>query len=147
MSTKKSRSEVRISEMGFSLLELIVVLVILGLLAGVIGYRVSRVGSKGKAQVAKIQIAELAPPLEAFRLEVGRYPTTEEGLRSLFESTGIEGWDGPYLSKKVVPKDPWKQEYRYVSPGEHGDYDLWSYGADGVDGGDGENADVTSWGE
>ncbi len=147
MKTAKSRCRGGSREFGFSLLELIVVLMILGLLAGVIGPRVIGEGSKGKVKIARIQIEELAPAVEAFRLEVGRYPTTSEGLRALVENTGTAGWDGPYLRKKIVPKDPWKREYQYLSPGQHGDYDIWTYGADGVEGGEGEDADVTSWGE
>ncbi len=147
MRTAKSQASDRGCELGFTLLELIVVLVVLGLLASVIGPRVSRVGAEGKKQAARIQIGQLGEALETFRLGLGRYPTTSEGLRALIENTGIEGWDGPYLSKPFVPKDPWKREYQYLSPGQHGDYDIWTYGADGVEGGDGENVDVTSWGE
>jgi general secretion pathway protein G len=134
-------------EQGFSLLELIIVLVLLGLLAGVVAYRVIGVGNKGKVQIATIQIGQLRQAIENFRFEVGRYPTTDEGLRALVENSGVEGWDGPYLEPRVVPKDPWRREYQYVSPGQHGEYDLWSYGGDGVAGGEGENVDITSWGE
>jgi general secretion pathway protein G len=147
MSTTKKHFHKRNAEIGFSLLELIIVLVLLGLLAGVVGYKVTGVGKKGKVQIAKIQIAELRHAIETFRFEIGRYPTTSEGLRALAENTGVEGWDGPYLDGTFVPKDPWRREYQYLSPGQHGDYDLWSYGADGVAGGDGENVDVSSWGE
>jgi len=129
------------------LLELIVVLVILGLLAAVVGPRVIGEGSKGKVKIARIQIEALASAIQAFRLEAGRYPTTSEGLRALVENPGIEGWDGPYLGKPYVPKDPWRREYQYLSPGQHGDYDIWTYGADGVEGGAGEDVDVTSWSE
>jgi len=135
------------TQAGFSLLELIVVLVILGLLASVVGPRVMKWGSEGKHKVATIQISQLCQGIERFRFDVSRYPSTSEGLMALGEGSGIPRWDGPYLDRVIVPKDPWGQEYRYASPGEHGDYDLWSYGADGVEGGDGENADVTSWGE
>ncbi len=147
MKTAKSRTGDRRSEVGFSLLELIIVLVILGLLASVVGPRIVGEGWKAKVKVAKIQIEELGEALEAFRLEIGRYPTTNEGLRPLAENTGIEGWDGPYLRKPFVPKDPWKREYQYLSPGQHGDYDIWSFGADGVPGGEKEDVDVTSWSE
>ncbi len=132
---------------GFSLLELIVVLVILGLLATVVGPRVTKWGAEGRRKVAMIQISQLRQGIEGFRLDVGRYPSTSEGLRALGEGSGIQRWDGPYLERVTVPKDPWKQEYQYRCPGEHGDYDLWSHGGDGVQGGDGENADITSWGE
>jgi len=145
MATAKCRAGS--GEAGFSLLELIVVLVILGLLAAIVGPRVVDQAWKAKVKAARLQIEQLGPAIEAFRLEIGRYPTTDEGLRALVENTGIEGWDGPYLRKTFVPKDPWKREYRYLSPGQHGDYDIWSYGADGVEGGDRENVDVTSWSE
>ena len=83
-------------------------------------------------------------PLDAFRLDVGRYPSTSEGLNALVTNPGVEGWNGPYL-KKGLPNDPWKKPYQYQAPGEHGDYDIVSYGADGAPGGEGESKDVTSW--
>lgn len=147
MKSLSIRHNFRNSGRGFSLLELIVVLVILGLLASVVGPRVTKWTSKGKVEVAKIQVNQFREAIETFRLDIGRYPTTGEGLKGLTENTGMTGWDGPYLSKPFVPKDPWGREYHYLSPGEHADYDLWSCGADGLQGGEGENVDVTSWGE
>ena len=147
MRIAKSQAGDRGCEQGFSLLELIIVLVLLGLLAGVVGYKARIIDRKGKVQIAKIQIAELRHAIEIFRFELGRYPTTNEGLHALVENTGVEGWDGPYLDGTMLPEDPWRREYKYLSPGRHGDYDLWSYGSDGVEGGEGENVDVTSWGE
>lgn len=134
---------------GFTLLELLVVLIILGLLAALVGPRlVGRVG-KAKVEIAKSQIALLESALDQYRLDMGRYPTTEEGLKALVEPpTDEEGqakWQGPYLKKRKVPKDPWGRPYHYRCPGEHGDYDLWTYGADGQPGGQGENADITNW--
>lgn len=137
---------------GFTLLELLVVLVILGLLAGVVGPRVIDQLSKSKTNVAKLDIKGLAQSLEMFKLEVGRYPNTQEGLSALVAApSGVAGWNGPYTQgkSKSVPKDPWGNEYHYVSPGQHNtkDFDLSSLGADNRDGGDGENKDVNNWEE
>lgn len=129
---------------GFTLVELIVVVVILGLLVGIVGPQVwDRLG-QSKVKIAKIQIEQLGPALSLFRFDVGRYPTTAEGLRALVENPGMDNWSGPYL-EKAVPKDPWDREYQYRSPGQHGDYDLWSWGADGVEGGESDSVDVVSW--
>ncbi len=130
-------------ERGFSLIELIVVLVILGLLAAVVAPRVYDKLAKGKEQIAKIQIKELEGALQLFSFDMGRFPTTSEGLEGLARNPGgLDSWRGPYLSKPDVPKDPWGKPYVYRCPGEHGDYDLFSSGPDGVEGG---NDDVTSW--
>jgi len=140
----RNRSERRLQERGFSLIELIVVLVILGLLATVVGPKVMDRLGKGKVEIAKMQVSELSGALDLYRFDVGRYPTSAEGLGALITNPGVENWSGPYL-KKQVPKDPWNREYQYRSPGEHGDFDLYSLGADGAEGGDGENIDVSSW--
>lgn len=133
------------SERGFSLIELIVVLVILGLLAGVVGPKLwNRVG-ESRSKVAKLQVEQFGNAIGLFRFDVGRYPTSAEGLQALVEDQGIQNWSGPYLEKNVLPKDPWGRGYEYRSPGEHSDYDLWSPGADGVEGGEGDNADIVSW--
>lgn len=134
---------------GFTLIELLVVLVILGLLAALIGPRIlGRVGG-AKQKIARSQIAMLEAALDQYRLDMGRYPSTEEGLRALIEPPQDEEqrrkWQGPYLKKAKIPKDPWGHDYQYRYPGEHGEYDLWSYGADGQPGGTGENADITNW--
>lgn len=132
---------------GFSLIELIVVLVILGLLAGVVGPAVVSKLRGARSKIAKTQISELETALEMFHFDVGRYPAASEGLQALRQNPGgLAAWDGPYL-KKDVPKDPWGKDYVYRAPGQHGDYDLYSMGADGVEGGEGDNADVTSWGQ
>jgi general secretion pathway protein G len=134
------------NERGFSLIELIVVLVILGLLAGIVGPRIYDKLKGSKNQIAKIQIQELGQALQLFSFDVGRFPTTSEGLEGLLRNPGnIEAWRGPYLSKTEVPKDPWGKQYVYRCPGQHLDYDLFSYGPDGVEGGEGENADITNW--
>ncbi|MDH3715623.1 MAG: type II secretion system major pseudopilin GspG [Gammaproteobacteria bacterium] len=131
---------------GFTLIELLVVLVILGLLAGLVGPQVLRYLGGAKTDTAALQIDDLGGGLDLFHLEVGRYPTTEEGLIALVsEPAGVRNWNGPYLKKKRVPKDPWGNDYRYRSPGENGAYDLYSLGADAAEGGDGENRDVVSW--
>ena len=131
---------------GFTLIELLVVLVILGLLAGLVGPQVLRYTGSAKSDTAKLQIEELGAGLDLFHLEVGRYPTTQEGLKALVEKpTGISTWHGPYLKKKNIPNDPWGNAYHYRFPGEQGVYDLYSLGADNMDGGEDNNADVVSW--
>ena len=131
---------------GFTLIELLVVLVILGLLGGLVGPRLFSNVDKAKADTTKNQIENLGAALDMYRLEVGRYPSSSEGLAALVDNPGgVERWNGPYLRKKVIPKDGWEQEYVYRSPGEHGGYDLISYGADQSPGGDGYDADIVSW--
>lgn len=131
---------------GFTLVELLVVLVILGLLAGLVGPRVLKYLGGAKSDTAQLQIAEFSSGLDLFHLEVGRYPSNEEGLRALTEApAGTSAWNGPYLKKKDIPPDPWGNEYRYRFPGENCDYDLFSLGRDNTAGGEGEDADVVSW--
>jgi len=130
---------------GFSLIELIVVLVILGLLATVVGPKVMDRLGRGKSEIAKLQIDQLEGALGLLRFDVGRYPTTSEGLAGLIDNPGIENWAGPYLDKRTLPKDPWGREYQYRAPGQYGDFDLYCLGADGVEGGEDDSADVTSW--
>lgn len=130
---------------GFTLLELLVVVAIIGLLAGYVGPKYF--GQLGKAEVkaARAQLDALDKALDQYRLDVGRYPTTEQGLNALMiKPAGIPRWAGPYL-KKEVPPDPWGKPYVYKSPGEHGEYDLSSLGRDGRPGGTGEDADITNW--
>ncbi|WP_347274204.1 type II secretion system major pseudopilin GspG [Candidatus Kuenenia sp.] len=131
---------------GFTLLELLIVMIIIGLLAALIGPKmIGRVG-ESRQTVAKQQIEGFSTALEMFKLDTTRYPTQEQGMEALVVAPhGVENWKGPYLKKKFIPKDPWGNEYVYVYPGENGDYDIISYGADGAEGGDGENADVVSW--
>ena len=129
---------------GFTLMELLVVMVILGLLAALVGPRIWKNVTKSKITTAKTQIELIGQALDQFRLDTGRYPTTQEGLEALRTSPGVDGYDGPYL-RKPVPMDPWKKPYVYLSPGTQGDYDLSTYGLDGSPGGEGENSDVVSW--
>ncbi|MBK1702605.1 type II secretion system major pseudopilin GspG [Thiococcus pfennigii] len=131
---------------GFTLVELLVVLAILGLLAGLVGPQVMKFLGSSKTKTAQLQIADLAATMDLYRLEVGRYPTSDEGLEALVSDPGsVPNWNGPYLKKGKVPEDPWGNDYLYRFPGEHGTFDIWSLGADGREGGDGENADITSW--
>jgi general secretion pathway protein G len=130
---------------GFTLIELLVVMVIVGLLAALVGPRLFPKLGKGKQAAAKAQIELLGQALDQMRLDIGRYPTTQEGLNALVANPGgVENWDGPYL-KKALPNDPWGKPYNYQFPGTHAEYDLFSYGRDGAPGGGGEDKDVTSW--
>jgi general secretion pathway protein G len=137
--------KVRRRECGFTLIEILIVIIIIGLLAALVGPKLFGKVSAAKLKAAKAQIELFGTALDAFRLDVGRYPTTEEGLKALRERpSGVTGWQGPYLPKEI-PADPWSRTYVYKSPGDHGDYDLISYGLDGVEGGEAENQDVVSW--
>ena len=144
-STRGLRA-LRSRQAGFTLIELLIVVIILGVLAGLVGPRLfGRVGQSRQA-AARVQIELLGAALDQFKLDVGRYPTSQEGLQALQQSPGnAPGWEGPYL-KKDVPRDPWGSPYQYRSPGEHGEYDIASLGSDGAPGGEGEATDVTSWG-
>jgi general secretion pathway protein G len=136
---------VRKNERGFTLIELLVVVIIIGLLASLVAPKFFGKLSMSKQKTAKAQIALIGSALDEFRLDNGRYPTTSEGLAALrVKPEGAKNWAGPYLPK-AVPKDPWGNEYVYSSPGEHGDYDLMSYGLDGEPGGEDENRDIVSW--
>lgn len=130
---------------AFTLLELLVVMVIIGLLAGYVGPKYFAQIGKSEVKTARAQIDAIEKALDQYRLDTGRYPTTEQGLSSLFTAPANEPrWSGPYL-KKAVPPDPWGSPYQYRSPGEHGDYDLVSLGKDAQPGGTAEAADIASW--
>ncbi|MBM3505301.1 MAG: type II secretion system protein GspG [Alphaproteobacteria bacterium] len=141
-----SPSKVRRRQRGFTLVELLVVIVILGLLIGIVAPRAIDFLSRAKADVARIQIENLATALEWFRVDNGRYPTTEEGLDVLIKRpVGLTRWRGPYLKGDKVPLDPWTRPYVYEAPGSGGKaYGLLSLGEDGRKGGDGDNADITN---
>ena len=130
---------------GFTLLELLVVLVILGLLAGYVAPKYFAQVGKSEVKTAKAQIDALEKALDQYRIDTSRYPSTEQGLAALNTKPADEArWDGPYL-KKAVPNDPWGKPYQYLAPGEHGEIDLFSYGRDGVPGGTGNDADINNW--
>ena len=133
---------------GFTLIELLVVLMILGLIAGLAGPQVMNYLGESKAKATKLQIEEFGSSLDLFKLDMGRYPDGQEGLQALVQAPAGQGsnrWRGPYLRKKNVPKDPWGNDYQYAAPGRYGHYDIISFGADGREGGDGDNKDIASW--
>ena len=133
------------NQRGFTLLELLVVLVVLGLLAGIVAPKYFAQLGRSEVKVAKAQIEGLGKALDLYRLEVGHYPSTEQGLQALVTAPSDEThWTGPYLQKKL-PLDPWGRAYTYRYPGEHSEYDLLSLGKDGQAGGEGENAEVSNW--
>lgn len=131
--------------LGFTLLELLVVMVIIGLLAGYVGPKYFAQLGKSETKAAKAQVEALAKALDTYRLDMGHYPTTEQGLAALISSpSGEPKWHGPYLAKNV-PSDPWGRSYQYKYPGEHGDYDVWTLGNDGQAGGVDADTDVGNW--
>jgi general secretion pathway protein G len=131
---------------GFTLVEVLVVITIIALIMGLIGPRVLNYLTESKAKAAKIQIESLASALDLYFLDAGRYPNTSEGLSALIQHPGgTNGWNGPYLRGNAVPNDPWGRPYVYRAPGQHGPYDIISYGADGQEGGTGAGADISSW--
>ena len=130
---------------GFSLIEIMVVMIIIGLLASFIGPQLFGKLGKAKQTTAKAQIEMLMTALDAYRLDVGKYPSQQEGLEALVSSPGGSDWVGPYLAKAKVPLDPWKHPYLYRNPGQQGGVDIVSLGNDNKEGGDGEDADVNSW--
>jgi len=133
-------------EAGFTLLELLVVLAILGLLAAIIGPQVLKYLSQGRTQTARVQVQNVVAALELFKLDVGHYPTQAEGLNSLVVAPPSEvGWNGPYLRRESALKDPWGEPYLYKNPGQHGEIDVYTLGSDKAEGGTGEAQDVGNW--
>ncbi len=132
-------------ERGFTLMELLVVIIIIGVLAALVGPKFFGRVDEAKQKATKAQIELFGTALDALRLDTGRYPTTEEGLKALREKpAGMDNWKGPYLPKEI-PLDPWGSAYIYKSPGDHGDFDIISYGKDKAEGGEGDNQDIVNW--
>lgn len=144
-SRAAARAARRGAQAGFTLLELLVVLAILALLAGLVGPRVLEYLGSAKTDTAQIQLKNIEAGLDLFRLDVGRYPTEQEGLDALMEQPpDVARWRGPYLKSKDALVDPWGHPYRYRIPGDKQDFEVYSLGADNAEGGDGENRDVTN---
>ncbi len=143
---RRGMPSARRSERGFTLVEMLVVITIISLIMALVGPRVLNYLTDAKIKTAKIQIASFENALDLYYLDANRYPSTSEGLRALVERPGGTAvWTGPYLKGNTVPNDPWGKPYVYRSPGEHGPYDIMSYGADGQQGGTGADGDITSW--
>jgi general secretion pathway protein G len=131
---------------GFTLIELLVVLAILGLLVALVAPQVMKYLGRARTDAARIQIQNLESALDLFKLDLQRYPTQDEGLTALVaRPAGLQAWNGPYLKDKSVPLDPWGRPYYYKIPGDHGEYDLYTLGADNAPGGTGEDQDITNW--
>jgi general secretion pathway protein G len=132
-------------QLGFTLVEMLVVITIIGLIMGLIGPRVLNYLSESKVKAAKIQLQSFGSALDLFYLDAGRFPTAAEGLTALVQQTpGVAAWNGPYLKGGNVPSDPWNNPYVYRAPGEHGPYEILSYGSDGQEGGTGNAGDISS---
>src|SRR6201986_1590215 len=143
---QRPRRRVRGGEAGFTLVEILVVIPIIGLIMALVGPRVLNYLAESKVKAARIQVESFASSLDLFYLDNGRYPSTSEGLVALAQRPGsAEAWNGPYLRSGLVPNDPWGHPYIYRSPGEHGAYDIVSYGSDGQQGGSGTAEDIESW--
>jgi general secretion pathway protein G len=131
---------------GMTLIEILVVLVLIGIVMGIVGGNFIGQGETAKRKAAKIQIGQISQSLDLYKLEIGHYPTSTEGLQALVSApAGVANWSGPYWKQGTVPKDPWGHEFTYVFPGQHGDYDLISNGPTGQPGGEGSNKAITSW--
>lgn len=142
MNVKNYGKKYKRVERGFTLVELLLVLVILALIAGLVLPGIIGKAESAKAKAASSQISRISMSVESFYLDTGSTPSSLDELVN--EPAGLTGWNGPYI-KNTLLKDPWGQDYKYRVPGEHGDFDIWSYGADRQQGGEGNNADITSW--
>ena len=137
--------EMRSEAPGMTLIEILVVLVLIGVVLGIVGGNFIGKGEKAKADAAKIEISQIGQTLDLYKLEIGRYPTTQEGLQALIAApAGVTNWNGPYWKRPTVPKDPWGNEYKYTSPAQNAPYEIVSLGADGKEGGEGPNRDLSS---
>ncbi len=131
---------------GFTLIELLVVLIILAMLASVAGPRVIKYLSEAKTKAGRVQVQEFATAIDLYHLDVGKYPTREQGLESLVKQpSDVMAWNGPYLKKRNIPKDPWGNDYQYTYPFAQGGFSVFSLGADNAEGGEGENQDISNW--
>jgi general secretion pathway protein G len=148
LSRSRQKSVRRFAEQGFTLIEMLVVISIIALIMSLVGPRVLNFLGESKVKAARIQIEGLTSALDLYALDTGQYPSSSDGLEALMQRPGsVASWSGPYLKGNVVPKDPWGKPYIYRAPGQHGAYDILSYGADGQEGGTGAAADITSWTE
>ena len=146
LARARRRRSANCGERGFTLVEILVVITIIGLIMGLVGPRVLNYLTESKAKAAKIQIESFASALDLYFLDNGRYPSSSEGLGALVQRPGSTmSWNGPYLKGAIVPNDPWGNAYLYRAPGQHGTYDIMSYGADGQEGGTGSGTDIVSW--
>jgi general secretion pathway protein G len=145
LNMKQPLNKKNFRQQGFSLMELLIVMVILGLLASLVAPKLLKNIGKAEQGTARTQIEMFMVALDAYRLDVGRYPAQDEGLEALIKNPGSERWDGPYLKKNKIPNDPWNSPYIYRNPGEHTEIEILSLGADRQPGGDKENGDVGSW--
>jgi general secretion pathway protein G len=135
----------RARQSGMTLIEILVVLVLIGIVLGIVGGNFIGKGEKAKADAARIEIGQISQTLDLYKLEIGRYPSSQEGLQALISApAGTPNWNGPYWKKNTLPKDPWGNEYKYLSPGTKGPYDIISLGADGKEGGEGVDKDISS---
>jgi general secretion pathway protein G len=135
----------RSAQLGMTLIEILVVLTLIGIITGIVAGNFLGKGEKAKADAAKIEIGQISQALDLYKLEIGRYPTTQEGLQALIQApAGVSNWNGPYWKKSTVPKDPWGNEYKYAAPAASAPYEIISLGADGKDGGEGVNKDISS---
>jgi general secretion pathway protein G len=144
-TTMNQLHDIRRAQRGMTLIEILVVLVLIAIVMGIVGGNFIGQGEAAKAKAAAIEIGQIGQSLDLYKLEVGRYPTTQEGLQALITApSGVTNWNGPYWKKGTLPKDPWTNEYKYTSPGQKAAYDIVSMGADGKEGGEGTAKDITS---